>query len=79
MPDLGILASADPVALDRASYDLVNAAPVMKNSIAASGAAAGGHQPDVFRAVHPEVDGRIGLAYAESIGLGTEKYELVRM
>ena len=79
VPDLGILASADPVALDRASYDLVNAAPVMKNSIAASGAAAGGHQPDVFRAVHPEVDGRIGLAYAESIGLGTEKYELVRM
>jgi len=74
VPDLGILASADPVALDRASFDLVNAAPVLKGSAAAAGAAG-----DVFQAVHPGIDGRLGLAYAESIGLGTEDYELVKL
>jgi len=73
VPDIGILASADPVALDHACYDLVNAAPVNK------GSAADGHaQADVFQAVHPGIDGRLGLAYAESIGLGNRDYELVR-
>ena len=73
VPDIGILASADPVALDRACFDLVNAAPANK------GSAAEGHGgKDVFQAAHPGVDGRIGLDYAESIGLGTQAYELVR-
>jgi len=74
VPDLGILASADPVALDRASFDLVNAAPAL-----AGGVAFGGKGGDHFMTVHPGIDGRLGLAYAESIGLGTEDYELVRL
>jgi uncharacterized protein len=74
VPDLGILASADPVALDRASFDLVNAAPALIGGAASSGAGS-----DRFQAVHPGIDGKLGLAYAESIGLGTEDYELVRL
>jgi uncharacterized Fe-S center protein len=77
VPDIGILASRDPVALDRAAFDLVNAAPVNRGS-AADGPAAGGAAADKFQAVHPGVDGRLGLAYAASIGLGSEDYELVR-
>jgi uncharacterized protein len=74
-PNIGILASRDPVALDRAAFDLVNAAPVLPGS-AASG---GGRGPDdVFQAVHPGMDGRQGLAYAESIGLGSQAYELIK-
>ena len=73
VPDLGILASADPVALDSACYELVNAAPVNKGS-----AAEGSAGKDVFQAVHPGMDGRLGLAYAESIGLGSRAYELIR-
>jgi uncharacterized Fe-S center protein len=74
VPDLGILASADPVAIDRACFDLVNAAPVNKGSVAE------GHEGgDVFQAAHPGIDGRLGMAYAESIGLGTEDYELIKL
>jgi uncharacterized protein len=74
VPDLGILASTDPVALDRASFDLVNAAPVNKGSVAEGSTA-----DDVFQAAHPGIDGRLGMAYAESIGLGTEDYELIKL
>jgi uncharacterized protein len=77
VPNIGILASADPVALDRACFDLVVAAPVLPGSAASSAAA--GEGGDVLLAAHPGMDGRRGLAYAESIGLGTQKYELVRM
>jgi uncharacterized Fe-S center protein len=60
-PDVGILASGDPVALDQACADLVIRA-------------AGG---DPFRETHPEVDWTIQLAYAEEMGLGTREYLLV--
>ncbi len=60
IPDLGVLASSDPVALDQASVDLVNQA-------------AG---KDIFRELYPEADWNVQLAYAEQIGLGHRKYEL---
>jgi uncharacterized Fe-S center protein len=75
VPDIGILASRDPVALDRACFDLVNAAPVLRGTAAAAG---DGGTGDVFQAAHPGMDGRMGLDYAQSIGLGTQEYELVR-
>jgi uncharacterized protein len=76
VPDIGILASTDPVALDRAAFDLVNAAAVNPES-AAAGKKTG--SADVFRALHPGVDATLGLAYAELIGLGTQDYELVKL
>ena len=75
VPDIGILASRDPVAIDRAALDLVNAAPRNPESAAAKG---DGGTGDIFQAAHPGVDGKLGLAYAESIGLGTQEYELVK-
>ena len=59
-PDVGILASADPVALDQACADLV---------IRAAGR-------DPFRETHPEIDWTIQLSYAEELGLGTREYLL---
>jgi uncharacterized Fe-S center protein len=78
VPNIGILASRDPVALDRACYDLVNAAPVLPGSAAAEGMKAAGASDDHFQLMHHGMDGKLGLAYAESIGLGTQAYELVR-
>lgn len=63
VPDLGVLASSDPVALDQACLDLVNQA-------------AG---KDIFRELYPEADWHIQLAYAEEIGLGHRKYELITL
>ena len=59
-PDVGILASDDPVAIDQACVDLV---------IRASGI-------DPFRATHPSVDWAIQLSCAEELGLGTRDYRL---
>ncbi len=62
-PDVGILASLDPVAVDRASYDVVNRACGR----------------DIFREVHPKQDGLRQLRHAEKIGLGAMEYELVEI
>ena len=59
-PDVGILSSADPVALDQACADLV---------IRAAG-------KDPFRETHPSVDWSVQLASGEELGLGTRSYRL---
>ncbi len=82
VPDIGMLASFDPVALDQACADLVNAAPPTANSVlgehlAKDAAGCAGH--DHFHNVTPESDWQTCLAHAEKIGLGTRSYELIRM
>ncbi len=62
-PDLGILASSDPVALDQACMDLVLSAV--------------GHDP--FLRAHPRASWEEQLAHAERIGLGSRSYELRRI
>jgi hypothetical protein len=74
--DLGICAALDPVALDQACADLVNAAPGSPNSVLKSGFEPGG---DKFRGVYPDIDWEVQLEHAEKIGLGTRQYQLVRI
>ncbi|MBU1249452.1 MAG: DUF362 domain-containing protein [Proteobacteria bacterium] len=75
-PDLGILASSDPVACDQAAMDLVNAAPPLY-----AGKLPKGYEPgqNKFRALHPHVPEDFGLGYAESLGLGSREYELKKI
>jgi hypothetical protein len=63
VPDVGIVASADLVAVDAASYDLV-----MK--------CAG---KDFFADTWPALKSRTQLEYAEHLGLGTVEYELAEI
>jgi uncharacterized Fe-S center protein len=74
--DIGILGSEDPVAIDQASVDLVNREQGNKTSKLQRNWNSG---EDKFRALYPEVDWSIQLAYGEEIGLGTRSYELVRV
>jgi uncharacterized Fe-S center protein len=76
VPDVGVVASMDPVAVDQASYDLVNAAPA-----SAAGGLSDGYRRgcDKFRDLHPDVDPTVQLRYAEELGLGTRDYELVEL
>ncbi len=74
--DIGILSSEDPVAIDQASVDLVNREDGNKASKLQRNWNPG---EDKFRAIYPEVDWSIQLAYGEEIGLGTRNYELVRI
>ncbi|MCG0276359.1 MAG: DUF362 domain-containing protein [Thermosediminibacteraceae bacterium] len=79
VPDVGILASLDPVAIDQASYDLVIRQCGHRNS--ALGDVNKGLEPgeDKFSAVHPETNGLLQLEYAEELGMGTREYELVEL
>ena len=75
--DIGIAASRDPVALDRACADLVNQAPVTPGSMLDGRSLEPGD--DKFASVSPNTDWQAGLAYAEEIGLGTQAYRLVKV
>ncbi len=74
VPDLGILASEDPVALDQASVDLVNQSETLPGAKIKAGPG-----QDKFRALYPKIDWTVQLEHAEAIGLGSRKYELVRL
>lgn len=76
VPDIGITASFDPVAIDMASADLVNDAPVIGTSIL--GEKDHEHNQDKFKCIHANVDWESGLDYAEELKVGTKKYELIR-
>ena len=72
--DIGVLSSEDPVAIDQASVDLVNAEFGNRSSKLSRN---WNPEEDKFRALYPEVDWSIQLAYGEDIGLGTREYELI--
>lgn len=74
VPDVGILASRDIIAIDAASADLVTASPGLQNTRLRSAHGAGS---DKFRDLHPAVDWTRQLEYGESIGLGSRQYRLV--
>jgi uncharacterized protein len=76
VPDIGILASTDPVAVDQACVDLVNQAQGLPGTALKKGHEPGG---DKFRGVHPLIDGNITLEHAEKIGLGSRMYELISL
>ena len=76
VPDVGMFASFDPVALDQACADAVNKQPATANSILHKH----GHEHhDHFTYVSPETNGKSCLELAEKIGLGTHEYELIEI
>ncbi|MBR5572184.1 MAG: DUF362 domain-containing protein [Oscillospiraceae bacterium] len=76
VPNVGMFASFDPVALDMACVDAVNAQPPLRGSAAADG----DHDDhDHFHRMHPDTDWEACLAHAEKLGLGSREYELVKI
>lgn len=73
IPDIGILASTDPVAIDKASYDLVkqaqSIAPMENNGI----------NIDKFSHRWGNTHGYRQIEYAAEIGLGSLDYELIKI
>ena len=60
LPDVGILASSDPVAIDTASIDLINQKAGR----------------DIFKTVWPEIDYTIQLKESEKLGAGSSIYKV---
>ena len=76
--DVGMAASFDPVALDRACVDLVNKAPAIPGSMLFDEKEYK-YGMDKFEHIHPDVTWRDTLNHAEEIGLGTQQYELIKV
>lgn len=81
LPDVGIFASFDPVALDQACVDACLHATPMSNSQLSDNLADPHwhHHHDNFLDSNPNVRWKETLEHAEKIGLGTREYELIQM
>jgi uncharacterized Fe-S center protein len=78
VPDIGIAASYDPVALDQACADMVAKAPALQGSrISEKNYHNHGEGTDKFRLAHPDVKWESALEHAGKIGLGTRNYKLI--
>jgi uncharacterized Fe-S center protein len=80
VPNIGIAASFDPVALDQACAEMVNSAPALPGSRICDNHNHGDLKgTDKFSLTHPDTFWQAGLEHAEKIGLGTRKYDLVEV
>lgn len=74
VPNVGMFASFDPVALDQACADAVNSQPVIAGSLLDKCTR---EHHDHFTDVSPSTDWKVAIDYAEKMGLGSREYELV--
>jgi hypothetical protein len=71
-PDIGLLASRDPVAIDQAAIDLFQGAPGVAGTRLGDPTT-----KDKLRDLYPAIDWEHALRHAERVGLGTRDYELM--
>jgi uncharacterized Fe-S center protein len=77
VPDIGMAASFDPVALDHACVDLVNQAEGISGSQLTD---KNWHKgADKFQAIYPDTHWADCLKHAEEIGLGNQTYEIIQV
>lgn len=80
IPDVGMFASFDPVALDMACADACNRQPVIFGSVLDDNCRSSEGEAEVhdhFHMVHPDTDWRSCVEHAEKIGVGSREYELI--
>ncbi len=80
VPDIGILASFDPVAIDAASAFLINKSETISSNLK------GRVKYDLsyadtnkFKMVYPKLDFSIQLDYAAELGLGSKEFEIIEV
>ena len=81
IPDVGMFASFDPVALDQACADACNRMPVLPGS-RLDDQVHGAHfcdHHDHFTNNHPDTNWEVCLEHAEKLGMGSRKYELIKV
>ncbi|MEG1632616.1 MAG: DUF362 domain-containing protein [Oscillospiraceae bacterium] len=76
VPNVGMFASFDPIALDQACVDAVNAQPAMAGGRLAH--CEHSHH-DHFTDIFPDTDWKAGLKHGEKLGLGSRNYELITL
>ena len=77
VPDVGMFASFDPVALDMACIHAVNAQePVKGSALEDSGRP---FLDDHFTSIFPDTNWKCCIDHAKKIGIGTDEYELIEV
>ncbi len=76
VPNIGMFASFDPVAVDQACADAVNAAEPVHGSLLDQ---AEKLHHDHFTDISPETDWKVSLDHAVKLGLGSREYELIKV
>ena len=76
LPDVGMFASFDPVALDQACADACNKQPELPNSVLSEQAHV---SHDHFINAHPETNWQSCLIHAEEMKLGSRDYDLIQI
>lgn len=79
VPNLGIFASFDPVALDQACADAVMKAPVTGGSYLEDCIKEHGEGKDYFHTMHPTTRWESMLDQGEKLGIGTRRYNLIEV
>lgn len=81
VPNVGMFASFDPVALDMACVDAVNAQPVLSNSQLDDFGeeTRASHHHDHFTSIFPDTNWRSAVEHGAKIGIGNLEYELIRV
>lgn len=76
VPDVGLFASFDPVALDQACADAVNKQPAMHGSCMDERECC---HDDHFTDLHPTTNWHSQIEHAQKLGIGTSEYELIEI
>jgi len=74
VPNIGMFASFDPVALDIACADAVNRQPAMAGSLLEKSVR---EHHDHFKDISPNTDWEVAIDHAVKLGLGSKEYELI--
>lgn len=87
VPDIGMFASFDPVAIDQACIDMALAMPAMPDTeltemrakLEAAGEVPERCEHDHLNMTHPDTNWRSMIEHGEKVGLGTSEYELIEV
>ncbi len=79
VPNIGMFASFDPVALDQVVADKICEQPEILSGPLPELHEACGEDVDHLRAINPDSDWRLCLEHAEQLGIGTRAYDLVEV
>ena len=74
--DIGVFASIDPVAIDKACYDAVNKQEGLTTSRLKTGFKSGENK---FTGLHDYTKGNIQFEYGEELGMGSQEYEIIEV
>ena len=79
IPNVGMLASFDPVAIDKACADLANQEEAFVNSAIGENLISNEDLHDHFHNTHPDTNWEVMIEHGKKMGLGNDEYELIKI